>query len=193
MNEIPKIIHYCWFGKGKMPKALKECMKSWEILKQAGYEIKRWDESNCSFDENDFVRKCFAEKKWGYIGDYYRAKALYEIGGVYLDTDVIIQKPFDELLNQEKIESQPEVKPEYKEKIVERYVESRPILGVCEECKNPIYEKDDLIFKHVGKKKRLYVQHVKMLESLMKKSNLKQIVLSIDGIHLCLVELLVLF
>ena len=49
--------------------------------KQAGYEIKRWDESNCSFDENDFVRKCFAEKKWGYIGDYYRAKALYEIGG----------------------------------------------------------------------------------------------------------------
>ena len=101
MNEIPKIIHYCWFGKGEMPDALKECMKSWEILKQAGYEIKRWDESNCSFDENDFVRKCFAEKKWGYIGDYYRAKALYEIGGVYLDTDVIIQKPFDELLNQE--------------------------------------------------------------------------------------------
>lgn len=48
-----------------MPKSLKECMKSWEILKQAGYEIKRWDESNCSFDENDFVRKCFAEKKMG--------------------------------------------------------------------------------------------------------------------------------
>ena len=41
MNKIPKIIHYCWFGKGEMPKALKECMKSWEILKQAGYEIKR--------------------------------------------------------------------------------------------------------------------------------------------------------
>ena len=101
MNEIPKIIHYCWFGKGEMPDALKECMKSWEILKQAGYEIKRWDESNCSFDENDFVRKCFAEKKWGYIGDYYRVKALYEIGGGYLDTDVIMQKPFDELLNQE--------------------------------------------------------------------------------------------
>ena len=65
MNKIPKIIHYCWFGKGEMPKSLKECMKSWEILKQEGYEIKRWDESNCSFDENDFVRKCFAEKKMG--------------------------------------------------------------------------------------------------------------------------------
>lgn len=61
----------------------------------------------------------------------------------------------DELLNQEKIESQPEVKPEYKEKIVERYVESRAILGVCEECKNPIYEKDDLIFKHVGRRKKI--------------------------------------
>lgn len=45
--------------------AKQKCMKSWEILKQAGYEIKRWDESNCSFDENDFVRKCFAEKKMG--------------------------------------------------------------------------------------------------------------------------------
>ena len=76
-------------------------MESWKILEQAGYKIMRWDESNCSFNENDFVKKCYAEKKWGYIGDYYRAKALYEVGGVYLDTDVEIQKPFDDLLNQE--------------------------------------------------------------------------------------------
>ena len=50
MNRIPKIIHYCWFGKGEIPEALEECMKSWKVLKQAGYEIIRWDESNCSFD-----------------------------------------------------------------------------------------------------------------------------------------------
>ena len=101
MNRIPKIIHYCWFGKGEIPEALEECMKSWKVLKQAGYEIIRWDESNCSFDENDFVKKCYAEKKWGYIGDYYRAKALYEIGVVYLDTDVIVKKTFDALLDRE--------------------------------------------------------------------------------------------
>lgn len=38
MNRIPKIIHYCWFGKGEIPEALEECMKSWKVLKQAGYE-----------------------------------------------------------------------------------------------------------------------------------------------------------
>lgn len=101
MSTIPKIIHYCWFGKNEIPNALKECIKSWKILEESGYKIVRWDESNCSFDENDFVRKCYAEKKWGYIGDYYRAKALYEMGGVYLDTDVVIRKPFDDLLGEE--------------------------------------------------------------------------------------------
>mgnify|MGYP004625459171 FL=1 len=64
MKRIPKIIHYCWFGKGEIPETLKKCMESWKILEQAGYKIMRWDESNCSFNENDFVKKCYAEKKW---------------------------------------------------------------------------------------------------------------------------------
>ena len=28
--SIPKVIHYCWFGKGEMPKLAKKCIKSWE-------------------------------------------------------------------------------------------------------------------------------------------------------------------
>ena len=59
----------------------------------------RWDESNCSFDENDFVRKTYNEHKLGFIGDYYRLKAVYEYGGIYLDTDVKVYKSFDKLLN----------------------------------------------------------------------------------------------
>ena len=96
---IPKIIHYCWFGGKELPPNLKEFMKSWDILKENGYQIIRWDESNCSFDENEFVKKAYKEKKWGFIGDYYRLKAVYEYGGIYLDTDVIINKPFDDLLD----------------------------------------------------------------------------------------------
>lgn len=99
MEKIPKIIHYCWFGENEMPKVLKECMKSWEILIQAGYEIKRWDESNCSFNENIYIQRCYKEKKWAFVADYYRAKALYENGGIYLDTDVIVHNTFDEMLN----------------------------------------------------------------------------------------------
>lgn len=95
-NRIPKIIHYCWFGGKPLPEDLKKCIDTWEKLK--GYTIMRWDESNCSFDENDFVRNTYRDGQIGFIGDYYRAKAVYEYGGVYLDTDVKIKKSFDPLL-----------------------------------------------------------------------------------------------
>jgi len=96
-DKIPKIIHYCWFGQKPLPEELKRCMDSWGQLKD--YTIMRWDESNCSFDENEFVRKTYAEKKLGFIGDYYRLKAVYEYGGIYLDTDVMVYQSFDELLS----------------------------------------------------------------------------------------------
>ena len=65
-----------------------------------GFEIICWDESNCSFDENEFVRKAADEKRWGFLSDYYRLKALYNIGGIYLDTDVEVFRDFVPLLNQ---------------------------------------------------------------------------------------------
>ena len=42
---IPKIIHYCWFGKGIMPKSQADCIKSWEKI-LPDYEIMRWDENS---------------------------------------------------------------------------------------------------------------------------------------------------
>jgi hypothetical protein len=96
-NKIPKIIHYCWFGGKPLPEDLQKCLDSWEKLE--GYTIMRWDESNCSFDENDFVRNTYRDKQLGFIGDYYRLKAVYEYGGIYLDTDVKINKSFDSLLS----------------------------------------------------------------------------------------------
>lgn len=95
-NTIPKIIHYCWFGGKPIPESLQKCIDSWEMLE--GYEVKRWDESNCSFDENEFVSKTYAEKQLGFIGDYYRLKAVYEFGGIYMDTDVKVCKSFEPLL-----------------------------------------------------------------------------------------------
>ena len=96
-TRIPKIIHYCWFGGKPIPENLQKCIDSWEKLH--GYKVIRWDESNCSFDENEFVKKTYGEKQLGYIGDYYRLKAVYEYGGIYLDTDVMVNKSFDDLLN----------------------------------------------------------------------------------------------
>ncbi len=95
-EHIPKIIHFCWFGKRQIPEGLQKCIDSWNISK--GYTVFRWDESNCNFNENEFVRKAYEEKKYAYVSDYYRLKALYEYGGVYLDTDVMLNKSLDELL-----------------------------------------------------------------------------------------------
>lgn len=96
-NSIPKIIHYCWFGGKPLPADLRKCLESWEKLK--GYTIMRWDESNCSFDENEFVKNTYRDRQLGFIGDYYRLKAVYEYGGIYLDTDVKVNRSFDDLLN----------------------------------------------------------------------------------------------
>lgn len=95
-NRIPKIIHYCWFGGKPLPPDLKECVDSWKQLE--GYRIIEWNESNCSFDENEFVRRTYADRQLGFIGDYYRLKAVYEHGGIYLDTDVKVFRDFEPLL-----------------------------------------------------------------------------------------------
>ncbi len=95
-NKIPKIIHYCWFGGTPLPDDLKECIKTWEILK--GYTVMRWDESNCRFDENDFIKQANKDRQFCFICDYYRLKALYEYGGIYFDTDVKVYRSFDPLL-----------------------------------------------------------------------------------------------
>ena len=95
-NSIPKIIHFCWFGKKNYPKKIERCLASWSILKE--YVFFRWDESNCSFNECEFVKKAYEEKKYAFVSDYYRLKALRDYGGIYLDTDVVINKSFDDLL-----------------------------------------------------------------------------------------------
>lgn len=31
---IPKIIHYCWFGRGEKPKKIQNCIDSWKKIFQ---------------------------------------------------------------------------------------------------------------------------------------------------------------
>ena len=41
------------------------------------------------------------KKKWAFAADYVRLYALYNYGGIYLDCDVELLKPFDDLLNRQ--------------------------------------------------------------------------------------------
>lgn len=40
---IPRIIHYCWFGRGEMPQLAKECIPSWHKY-MPDWEYKLWNE-----------------------------------------------------------------------------------------------------------------------------------------------------
>lgn len=95
---IPKVIHYCWFGKGELPELALKCIDSWKRL-CPDYEIKEWNESNFDLNVNDFVREAYEAKKWAFVSDYARLWIVFNYGGVYLDTDVELVKSLDELLD----------------------------------------------------------------------------------------------
>ncbi len=97
MESIPRIVHYCWFGGKEKPDIVKRCIDSWnEILSE--YEIREWNEDNFNIDCNSYVREAYELKKFAFVSDYVRVHALYNFGGIYLDTDVEVFKSFDDLL-----------------------------------------------------------------------------------------------
>lgn len=98
--SIPKIIHYCWFGKGEKPKDVQEYITEWhKVLPE--YQIIEWNEDNFDICINKYVEEAYQAKKYAFVSDYARLFALYNHGGIYLDTDVEVLKPFDDLLEKD--------------------------------------------------------------------------------------------
>lgn len=95
---IPKIIHYVWMGKAPKNTDIKKCMKTWEKhLKD--YQIIEWNEDNFDINSNRFVRQAYLQGKWAFVSDYVRMYALYNYGGIYLDTDVLVLDNLEYLLD----------------------------------------------------------------------------------------------
>lgn len=99
-NQIPKIIHYCWFGGNEKPALVKKCLESWE-KHLPDYEIKEWNESNVNLDSNQYVKEAYSQKKYAFVSDYIRVHALYHNGGIYLDTDVEVFQSFTPFLQED--------------------------------------------------------------------------------------------
>lgn len=93
---IPKIIHYCWFGRNPIPVNLKSCMDSWKVI-MPDWEWKRWDENSFDINSTPWTAEAYAAKKYAFVSDYVRLHALYEFGGIYLDTDVKLMKSLEPL------------------------------------------------------------------------------------------------
>ena len=94
---IPKIIHYCWFGKGEMPELYKKCVDSWK-KNLPEYQIMRWDEDSFDINTNEYVKRAYENKKYAFVTDYVRLLVLYKYGGIYMDTDVEVVRPLDKFL-----------------------------------------------------------------------------------------------
>ena len=96
---IPKKIHYCWFGRGEKPDLAKKCIASWRNI-CPDYQIREWNEGNVDLAScPQYVRDAYGAKKYAYVSDYIRLKALYDHGGFYMDTDVELLKSLDLFLS----------------------------------------------------------------------------------------------
>jgi hypothetical protein len=96
--SIPKILHYCWFGGGEYPKREQKCIASWN-KHLSSFKWKLWNEENFDINCNDYVKEAYNAQKYMYVSDYCRLLALYNYGGLYLDTDCFVKKDFSSLIN----------------------------------------------------------------------------------------------
>ena len=128
---LPKIIHYCWFGRGEMPELVKQCIASWHKY-MPDWEYRLWTETSLAEAINKptpspflkegeqtpllnpltngdedwlkfmpaYVQEAYAAKKFAFVSDYVRLWALEREGGLYMDVDFEVYKPFDDLMNQ---------------------------------------------------------------------------------------------
>lgn len=94
---IPKVIHYCWFGRKELPPLAVKCIRSWKKF-LPDYKIVEWNEDNFDIYSIPYVKEAYEAKRYAFVSDYARFYILYRYGGVYFDTDVEIIKPIDDIL-----------------------------------------------------------------------------------------------
>lgn len=95
---IPKIIHYCWFGKGTMPDLSLKCLESWHRF-MPDYTYLLWNEDCFDVKSIPYTKEAYEAGKYAFVSDVVRLYALKQFGGIYLDVDFEVYKPFDNLLH----------------------------------------------------------------------------------------------
>lgn len=95
-TPIPKTIHYCWFGKKEKTDLVKKCIQSWKKI-MPDYNIKEWNEDNSPMN-HPYVQYSYENKRFSNVANFVRLYALYNEGGIYLDSDIEVVKRFDDLL-----------------------------------------------------------------------------------------------
>lgn len=96
---IPKIIHYCWFGGNPLPELEQRCMASWHEH-MPDWEYRWWNEETFDIAAAPlYVRQAYETRKYAFVSDYVRLWALEKFGGLYMDVDFMVFRPFDDLMD----------------------------------------------------------------------------------------------
>ena len=86
-------------GGAPLPELAETCIASWK-KHMPDWEYMRWDESNFDIAAAPlYVRQAYEAKKFAFVSDYVRLWALDQYGGLYMDVDFLVHRPFDDLMD----------------------------------------------------------------------------------------------
>ncbi len=94
---IPRIIHTFWFSGDPIPEQYQRCLDSWKRY-APDMEVRIWDLNTYHPTNCTYFDQAVARKAWAFASDYARADILRRHGGVYMDLDVEMLRPIDDLL-----------------------------------------------------------------------------------------------
>lgn len=102
---IPHRIFYIWFGS-ELPTSVQMCLRNWQHVLPSDWEfIRIGEESSPWFDLQSELKQCkwlrtvYERGMWAFVSDYARCKVLHTHGGVYLDTDITLERDLSPLLD----------------------------------------------------------------------------------------------
>lgn len=81
-----------------MPDLAQKCIESWHRY-MPDYEYRLWNEDSFDIQSVPYVKEAYESGKYAFVTDYVRLYALYTEGGIYMDTDVEVLKPYDNLMD----------------------------------------------------------------------------------------------
>lgn len=94
---IPKTIHLCWFSDEPYPVEIKACLRSWQKY-MPEYTVRRWTMADAKAIGFDFIDEALRHRKWAFAADAVRFYAVYTEGGVYMDSDILLYRGFQDIV-----------------------------------------------------------------------------------------------
>ena len=94
---IPKLLHYVWISGDPLPELIHLCRLSWEKW-LPDYEWILWDKKKIEGIEHRWLSQTLETNSYAFATDYIRIYALYNFGGIYLDSDVELTGSLDPFL-----------------------------------------------------------------------------------------------